>query len=70
MSRDSEGGSEAYAVKADGSPIYTEGQSTEERTAAARAAAVEYLTAAGYTYDAEAGVFTAAPEGARWNSPR
>lgn len=65
VSRDSEGGSEAYAVKADGSPIYTEGQSTEERTAAARAAAVEYLTAAGYTYDAEAGVFTAAPEGGK-----
>lgn len=26
---------------------------------------MEYLTAAGYTYDAEAGVFTAAPEGGK-----
>lgn len=60
-----EGYSEAFAVKADGSAIYTEGQSAEERAEAAKAAAVEYLIQAGYTYDEAAGRFTAAPEGGK-----
>lgn len=52
----------AYSTKADGSPIYDASMNMQQKYDAAVAAAVDYLTAAGYTYDGT--VFTAAPEGA------
>lgn len=65
MNRTMEDYTEAFAVKADGSAIYSEGQSPEDRLTAAKAAAAEYLIQAGYTYDEAAGIFTAAPEGGK-----
>ena len=49
----------------DGSDIFTADMSSEDKQAAALAAAVEYLKAAGYTFDEATGKFTAAPEGAK-----
>ena len=60
-----EGYPAAYSVKADGTPIYTEGQTAEERQAAAKQAALEYLILAGYSYSEDEGKFTAAPEGGK-----
>lgn len=61
----SEGYQTAYGTKADGTAIYTDGMSAEERNAAALAAAVEYLRLTGYAYDEASGVFTGPPEGGR-----
>lgn len=55
----------AFSTDVDGKPIYTNGQSFEDRQAAAKQAAIGFLKAAGYTWDDKAGKFTAAPEGAR-----
>ena len=59
-----EGYQNAYSVGVDGQPIYTEGMTEQERFDAALAAAIEYIKAAGYTWDEATGTFTAAPEGA------
>jgi len=55
---------EAYSFGYDGRPLYTASMTEDERYAAALGAAVEYLKAAGYTYDESLGRFTAAPDGA------
>ena len=55
----------AFSVDVDGNPIYTADMSTEDKYAAAIEAAKGFLKAAGFTYDEAAGVFTAAPEGAK-----
>ena len=55
----------AYSVDVDGNAIYTAEMTTEEKYAAALEAAKGFLKAAGYTFDEAAGVFTAAPEGAK-----
>ena len=55
----------AYSVDVDGNDIYTSDMDAEAKYAAALQAAVGYLKAAGFTYDEAAGVFTAAPEGAK-----
>ncbi len=52
----------AYSVGVDGKPIYTANMTEEEKYTAALAAAVEYLKAAGFTFDGTK--FTAAPAGA------
>ena len=59
-----EGYQNAYSVGVDGEPIYTDGMTEQERFDAALAAAIEYIKAAGYTWDEATGTFTAAPEGA------
>ena len=59
-----EGYQNAYSVGVDGQPIYTDGMTEQERFDAALAAAIEYIKAAGYTWDEATGTFTAAPEGA------
>ena len=53
----------AYAKDVNGDAIYTANMTEEEKYAAALAAAVDFLKAAGYTYDGSK--FTAAPEGAK-----
>ena len=53
----------AYSTDVEGSPIYTDGMTTEEKYAAALEASLAYLEAAGYTV--EDGKVTAAPEGAK-----
>ncbi len=55
----------AYSVDVNGEAIYTADMDENAKYAAALAAAVDYLKAAGYTYDEAAGKFTAAPEGAK-----
>lgn len=55
----------AFSVGVDGADLYTADMTAEQKYDAALAAAVEYLKAAGYTYDEAAGKFTAAPEGAK-----
>ena len=55
----------AFSTAVDGSDIFTADMSSEDKQAAALAAAVEYLKAAGYTFDEATGKFTAAPEGAK-----
>ena len=52
----------AFSTAVDGSDIYTSDMTTEEKYAAASAAALDYLEAAGYTVTD--GKVTAAPEGA------
>ena len=59
-----EGYQNAYSVGVDGQPIYTAGMTEQEHFDAALAAAIEYIKAAGYTWDEATGTFTAAPEGA------
>ncbi len=59
-----EGYQNCYSTDMDGNPIYTEGMSDEQKYEAALTAAIDYLKAAGFTYDEAAGKFTAAPEGA------
>lgn len=54
----------AYSTGIDGTPLYTAEMTADEKYEAALAACVEYLKAAGYTWDEAAGKFTAAPEGA------
>lgn len=55
----------AFSVDVDGNPIYTAEMTTEEKYVAALEAAKGFFKAAGYTWDEAAGVFTAAPEGAK-----
>ncbi len=57
-----EGYQVAFSVDVDGNPIYTDGMSVEEKYAAAKAAALGFFEAAGYTV--ADGKITAAPEGA------
>ena len=52
----------AFSTAVDGSDIYTSDMSAEDKYAAAKAAALDYLAAAGYTV--ADGKVTAAPEGA------
>jgi len=58
-----EGYRNAYSTAVDGSPIYTDDMTEEDKYAAAGQAALAYLEAAGYTV--ENGKVTAAPEGAK-----
>ena len=53
----------AFSVDVNGEPIYTADMTPEDKYAAAEAAALGYLEAAGFTV--EGGVVTAAPEGAK-----
>ena len=53
----------AFSTGIDGQPLYTAEMTAEEKYAAALKACVEYLKAAGFTYDEATGKFTAAPEG-------
>ena len=53
----------AFSVDVDGNPIYTSGMSADGKYAAAKAAALGFFEAAGYTV--ENGKITAAPEGAK-----
>ena len=53
----------AFSVDVDGNPIYTADMTAEEKYEAAKQAAIGFFKAAGYTFDEEAGKFTAAPEG-------
>lgn len=55
----------AFSVGVDGADLYTADMTAEQKYDAALAAAVEYLKAAGYTFDEASGKFTAAPEGAK-----
>lgn len=55
----------AFSVGVDGSDLYTADMTSEQKQEAAVAAAIEYLKAAGYTFDEATGKFTAAPEGAK-----
>lgn len=59
-----EGYQVAYSVGVDGQPLYTADMTAEQKYEAALNATVEYLKAAGYTWDDATGKFTAAPEGA------
>jgi peptide/nickel transport system substrate-binding protein len=54
----------AFSTDIDGKDIYTADMTMEQKEAAATAAIVGYLKAAGYTYDEASGTFTAAPDGA------
>ncbi|NLV59261.1 MAG: ABC transporter substrate-binding protein [Clostridiales bacterium] len=54
----------AFSTDINGNPIYTAEMNADEKYAAALKACVEYLKAAGYTWDEATGKFTAAPEGA------
>ena len=54
----------AYSLDAEGREIYAEGMSSDQRYAAALAAARGFFRAAGYTGDENGGRFTMAPEGA------
>ena len=58
-----EGYKNAYSTAVDGTPIYTDDMSEEDKYAAAGQAALAYLEAAGYTV--ADGKVTAAPEGAK-----
>lgn len=53
----------AYSVDVDGNPIYTSDMKAEDKYAAAKAAALKFFEAAGYTV--ADGKLTAAPEGAK-----
>ncbi len=55
----------AYSVDTNGNAIYKSDMSADEKYAAAKQAAIEFLKAAGYTFDEAKGIFTAAPEGAK-----
>ena len=61
-----EGYHNAYSTAVDGSAIYTDDMSEEQKYEAAAQAALAYLEAAGYTV--ENGKVTAAPEGAKGTS--
>ncbi len=52
-----------FSTDINGEAIYTTDMTAEEKYAAALAACVEYLKAAGYTWDEATSKFTAAPEG-------
>jgi len=55
---------EAYSIDVNGAPIYTDAMSAVQKEAAALEAAIDFLKAAGYTFDEASGMFTAAPAGA------
>ena len=55
----------AYSTDVNGNPIFTAEMDANAKYDAALEAAKGYLIAAGYTFDEAAGVFTAAPEGAK-----
>ncbi len=55
----------AFSAGVDGSELYTAGMTADDKYVVALNAAVEYLKAAGYTFDDASGKFTAAPEGAK-----
>ena len=55
----------AFSAGADGRDIYTGDMNAEEKYAAALRAATDFFKAAGYTWDEGAGIFTAAPAGAK-----
>ncbi len=57
-----EGFAISYSKDVNGNPIYTEGMSEEQKYEAAKAAAIDYFKAAGYTFD-DNGKVTAAPAG-------
>ncbi len=59
-----EGYTVAYSTAVDGTPIYSADMTEEQKYEAALSATVEYLKAAGYTWDEASGKFTAAPAGA------
>lgn len=54
----------AFSTDVDGNDIYTSDMTMEQKEAAAQAAIIGFLKAAGYTFDDATGKFTAAPEGA------
>lgn len=60
-----EGYKVAFSEDKDGNAIYTSDMNAEAKYDAALAAAIDYFIAAGYTYDEAAGMFTAAPAGAK-----
>lgn len=63
---DGEGNFEiAYSTDIDGQSIYTADMTMAQQKAAAKAAAIGFLKAAGYTFNDETGKFTAAPTGAK-----
>lgn len=55
----------AFSADADGNSIYTSDMNAEAKYVAAIDSAIGYLKAAGFTFDDAAGVFTAAPAGAK-----
>ncbi len=55
----------AFSTAVDGSDIYTSSMSSDDKYDAAVKAAIDYLIAAGYTFDEATGMFTAAPDGAK-----
>jgi peptide/nickel transport system substrate-binding protein len=55
----------AFSKDVEGNSIYTSDMDAETKYDAAIDAAIDYLVAAGYTYDETAGKITAAPEGAK-----
>lgn len=55
----------AFSKNVNGEQIYTSGMSQDDKYAAALEAAKGFFLAAGYTWDAAGGKFTAAPEGAK-----
>ena len=54
----------AFSTGADGRDLYTSEMTADEKYEVALEAAKEYFIAAGYTFDADTGLFTEAPEGA------
>ncbi|MHB1454120.1 MAG: ABC transporter substrate-binding protein [Saccharofermentanales bacterium] len=55
----------AYSKDLDGTAIYTDGMDANAKYAAAIEASIGFFKAAGYTFDAASGKFTAAPAGAK-----
>ncbi len=62
---DEEGYTAAFSTDVNGDPLYTADMTDEAKYEAAFTAAVEFLKAAGYTWDETAAAFTAAPAGAK-----
>ncbi|MDO5033608.1 MAG: ABC transporter substrate-binding protein [Eubacteriales bacterium] len=60
-----EGYEVAFSKDVEGNEIYAADMDHDAKVAAAVEAAIGYFKAAGYTWDEEAGKFTAAPEGAK-----
>ncbi len=55
----------AFSTDVEGNQIYTSDMNAEDKYEAAKTAAINYLKTAGFTYDADLGKFTEAPEGAK-----
>ncbi|MDM8533995.1 ABC transporter substrate-binding protein [Clostridiaceae bacterium HSG29] len=55
----------SFSTDVEGNQIYTSDMNAEDKYEAAKLAAVKYLEAAGFTYDADSGKFTQAPDGAK-----